>query len=134
MSSNLTLKQLVKITPVDEKIKKRVIEEEASLTDDQKYRISRICWRLLSLIFKSKLREKREEMFKEMAEGAVEYGQDDFKKLEDEVLADLLIKLDEVKTKKEMAEIKAQVRASIEKEKQEDLSPAKNSQASVSEE
>ncbi|GAF99901.1 unnamed protein product [marine sediment metagenome] len=118
MDQPLSLKQLVQIVPVEEKIKQQVFSEEDRLTADQKYRISKLCWALLSTIFEERMRQKSQAMLKEMAEEGKEYEQEDFRRLEDEVMADLLIKLDEVKSQKELSEIKSQLKASITEKQQ----------------
>jgi hypothetical protein len=113
MDEPLTLKQLVQITPVDEKIKRQVLEQEPTLTSEQKYEIAKISWALLSTIFEERMRQKSEAMLKEMAEGVKQYEPEDFKRAEDEILAELLIKLDAVKSQKELSEIKSQLQMSI---------------------
>ncbi len=115
MDQPLTLKQLVQIVPLDEKIKERAINEEKELGSEQKYEISKICWALLSTIFEERMRQKTQEMLKDMADGVKEYEPEDFKKIEDEVLADILIQLDSVKSEKELADIKSQIKATISK-------------------
>ena len=78
---------------------------------------------LLSTIFKKRVRQKTQEMLKDMAEGVRNYEHEDFKRIEDEVLADLLIKLDEVKSQKELSEIKTQLRTSIAGKQQKSQAP-----------
>lgn len=119
MATPLTLKQLVQIVPLEEKIKQRVLNEEEKLTADQKYQISKICWTLLSTIFEARVRQKTQEMLREMAEGIKNYEHQDFRRAEDEVLANILIKLDEVKSGKKLADIKTQLKESIKEKKQE---------------
>lgn len=113
MNKPLNLKQLVQIVPLEEKIKQQVLEQEDNLTAGQKYKISKICWRLLETIFITRVKQKKQEMIKEIAAGTASYEKEDFKRIEDEVLADILIKLDEVKSQEELAEIKNKIKLTI---------------------
>jgi len=112
MNKPLTLKQLIQIVPLDEKVKQSVLNEEERLTADQKYKISKTCWRLLSTIFISRIKNKKEEMIKKISQGE-EFNKEDFKRIEDEVLADILIKLDEVKSEEEIKTVKKQIEKTI---------------------
>lgn len=113
MDKPLTLKQLVQITAIDQKTKDLVLNKEKSLTAGQKYKISRICWRLLATTFNTRLKTKEEEMLKEMAEGISNYNKKDFQRAEDEVIADFLIKMDNVKTKENMVAVKSQLQKTL---------------------
>lgn len=115
MGSALTLKQLVQIVPIDEKIKEKVFKEEQSLTKTQKYQIAQICWNLLSAIFESRMREKKEKMLKEIADGTYEYTQEDFIRAEDKVIADFLIKLDEAQTEEKVGQVKTELQKHLRK-------------------
>lgn len=118
MDEPLTLKQLAQIVPIEKEIKEHILNKEDKLTADQKYQISKICWALLSTIFEERMRQKTQEMLREMAEEGREYDNEDFRRVEDEVIADFLIKLDEVKSEKKLADIKAQLKAGIAEKEQ----------------
>ena len=109
----LTLKQLVKIVPLDKKTKELVLKKGDSLSPEQKYQIAKICWRLLAAVFLNQLKSKEEKMFWEMARGISNYDKKDFQRVEDEVIADFLIKMDEVKTEEKVKAIKNQLNQAV---------------------
>lgn len=114
MNQPLTFSQLAQIAPLDEKTKAQVLNQEANLSKTQKYEISKLCWDLLSAVFIAKVDQKKEEMLREMAEHGAEYEPEDFQRIEDEIIADLLIKIDGVKTEQQLSGIKSQLKTNIE--------------------
>jgi hypothetical protein len=109
----LSLKQLVQIVPIDDNTRKKVLEQEDKLTESQKFAISQTCWGLLSVMISNRRQEKFDAMLKEMSEGGIEYQPADFDRAEDEIIAEFLIKIDQLQTTENIAEVKSQLEKNL---------------------
>ena len=101
---NLTLDQLIKISPFPEDVKQEALQKVPSMTPGQKFEFEQKCWDSLADIIDAKKRFKVEAL---IAKGAKEGLEDkiDVGAIEDEVIGELLKKIETVTTDDHMASI-----------------------------
>jgi hypothetical protein len=110
----LTLRQLVQISPISDAIKNRVMNEESNLTEEDKFKISQICWQTISVAIQARCEDKFDQMLKETAEGGMVYQKEDFDREEDAIIAEFLIKMDQLQTDQKMDDVKAELKKHME--------------------
>ena len=108
----IPLKQLIQITPIDNKTKEKTIRVLSSLSPQKKLELTKTCWQSISLFFQSLVSQKHQQMLDEMAHGKAIYTKKDFKNAENEIFNKLLVKIDETQSKEEIETLKQQLKSS----------------------
>lgn len=111
----LTLNQLIKISNIPPKTKEDAIKNIDSLNEDQKARLSQVCWESIYLMYENKARLEYDRMLEEMASGEKKYSPDDFNAIDDKIIADLLSRLDTTETQEELTKVKGELREVLNK-------------------
>ncbi|MBU1085608.1 MAG: hypothetical protein ABII08_04710 [Candidatus Beckwithbacteria bacterium] len=107
--NSIPLNQLVKIAPLDQASKDKILTQLPTLSDTQKFEISKTLWNSISLTFQSFVKEKQQAMLDEMASGKAVYEKKDFQNAENEIFNKLLVKIDETQSAEEVKTLKSQL-------------------------
>lgn len=105
----ISLKNLILTTPIGEEIRKELLEEMDTFSDDKKYEISNVCWSLISSEFLTNLNLKRQKMLTEIAKGEKTYNKDEFSQIEKDLFNELAQKLEATDTDAKIEEVKKQL-------------------------
>lgn len=106
----VSLKQLVTITPLNNKTKQKTLKSLPTLSETGKFKLSQICWKAISLHYQVLVKEKIDQMFKQMAMDEASYEKQDFVNAENEIFNKLLVKIDETQSQEEAETIKAKLK------------------------
>jgi hypothetical protein len=90
----VSLHQLISVAPFPPDTKNELFSQEETLSSDKKLELEELCWTLISQLYLNELRSKQELAVLEMAKGEKQYTKEDFKKMGDELFADLMKKLE----------------------------------------
>ncbi len=102
--------QLVKISPLDQATKDKILASLPNLSDSQKFELSKTLWNSISLTLQSFVKEKHDQMLEDMASGKANYEKQDFQRAENEIFNKLLVKIDETQSKEEAEALKQQLK------------------------
>lgn len=102
----ISLKNLILATPIGEEMRKELLEEMDTFSDDKKYEISDVCWSLISSEFLTDLNLKRQKMLIEMAKGEKTYNKDEFSQVEEDLFNELAQKIEAVDNDAKIEELK----------------------------
>jgi hypothetical protein len=107
---NLTLNQLITISPLNQGIKEKLTASLSTLSPRQKFDLTKSLWRSITLTYKSLTKEKIESMLDEMAHAKATYEKADFQNAENEIFNKLLVKIDETQSSEEAESLKQQLK------------------------
>ena len=105
----ISLKQLVTITPLNNKTKQKVLDALPSMSESQQFLISTQCWQAISMSYQVLVKAKQDQMFDEMTKGEANYEKKDFTNAENEIFNKILVKIDETQSKEEVEALKHQL-------------------------
>lgn len=105
----LTLEQLVKLANLSEDVKKDALANIAGMNEDQKFRLSQICWESIARQYEARARLEHDRMLEEMANGEKQYSPADFAQLEDKMLTELLKVVQGINTEEQLGEVKEEL-------------------------
>lgn len=110
---NITLSQLIKISPLSEGVKQKLLSAEPGLNPSQKSELFKTLWRSISTIYHSFVAEKSDQMLEEMIKGQHLYEKKDFQNAESEIFNKLLVKIDETQSQEEVETLKQQLKSPL---------------------
>lgn len=102
----LRLDQLIKMSNLSPQVKEDALKNIDTLNEDQKARLTQVCWESISLMYENKARLDFDRMLEEMANGEKEYSPSDFAAIDDKIISDILLRLDSLQTKEELEQVK----------------------------
>ena len=102
----LRLDQLIKMSNLSAQVKEDALKNIDTLNEDQKARLSQVCWESISLMYENKARLDYDRMLEEMANEEKEYSPSDFAAIDDKIISDILLRLDSLQTKEELESAK----------------------------
>jgi len=108
-TKSLTLQQLLEITPLEEDVRKRAIENIPRMNETEKFQLEQICWETLMGIVKIRTQKYFEEAVEKIAKGE-STDKIDEKMLEDRALNEVLEKIENVLTETQIAKVKEMLR------------------------
>lgn len=109
----IDLKQLVHITPFPADVKHDLLEKVDSLSEDKRYELTQLCWGAISTEHQNKLQFSFQKAMHEMATGKKTYSKEDFAKMEEVQLSELLRKLDVAENQQEIEEVRQKLKAHL---------------------
>ena len=89
----ISLKTLITITPLEDAMRKKLLSELPTLSEEKQLEISRICWDTLLTQYEYKVQKVREDALYEAALGKKTYSQESVEKMEDAIMQELAEKL-----------------------------------------
>ncbi len=105
----ISLKQLITITPLNNKTKQKVLDALPTMSESQKFLVSTQCWQAISMSYQVLVKAKQDQMFDEMTKGQATYEKQDFVNAENEIFNKLLVKIDETQSSEEVEALKQQL-------------------------
>ncbi|MFH2061922.1 MAG: hypothetical protein ABIJ43_02970 [Candidatus Beckwithbacteria bacterium] len=105
----ISLKQLVTITPLNNKTKQKILDALPTMSESQQFLVSTQCWQAISMSYQVLVKAKQDQMFDEMVKGKTTYEKKDFQNAENEIFNKLLVKIDETQSAEEVKTLKHQL-------------------------
>lgn len=106
----LTLDKLIKLANLSENVKQDALANLDKMNEDQKLQFSQICWETIAQHCQNQATFEHDKMVEEMADGKAEYGPDDFARIEDKVLTELLAKIEGLETTEQINTVKEELK------------------------
>lgn len=105
----LQLNQLIKMANLSADVKKEALESLQKLTERQKIDLSQICWESIVRTFENKARFEYDRMLEEMANGEKNYSPEDFRRIDDKMIAEMLKSIDYENSQVKLSEVKIEL-------------------------
>lgn len=105
----ITFKQLILAAPFPEDRKKALIENIDKMTEDQKYRLTNLAWKVLAQMYFAQLRAERQLIMDEVVHDKRKLNPNDFEELEAKLIFEFAQKLEAVESKESIEEVKKQL-------------------------
>lgn len=107
--NNFSLRELLKLVPVDEETRNKLLEMESEMSVDEKYRLSKICWLILRLIKREEYHDKVMSVLEGIARGTRKYSKNEFESFEKDIVDSLSQKLQLLDTEKQVSTLREQL-------------------------
>lgn len=107
--TDITLSQLLKMAPMDEATKKEILEKIDTLNEDQKYRLSMVCWQALAQEYDLKLAQETDQILDEVREGKRKYNINDFTEAKAKQSIRFTEKVGQAQTQEDLTKVKEQL-------------------------
>ncbi|MBI4100660.1 hypothetical protein HY439_02865 [Candidatus Microgenomates bacterium] len=104
----LTLNQLIQLANLSEDVKKDALANLDKMNEEQKLRLSQICWENIASSCENEMKSEYEKTLEEMAEGQ-EHSPEDFKLIEEKVITSLLAKIEGLETQQAVTDVKEEI-------------------------
>lgn len=108
----LTVEQLLSVTPLEEETRKRALENLPRMNDTERFELEQICWETLMDQCKIRSRTRFEEAILKVSKGELS-EKIDRKAIEDQVLNELLAKIEGVLSETQILKVKEMLQANI---------------------
>jgi hypothetical protein len=111
----ISLSQLILASPLTDEDKKELLAKEASLPVEKKIEVEQLCWSLIATAMQNDLLLARQTALVKMAKGEGSFSQDDFKRIEDELLLKLIKSMRMAETERSIQYIRQKINSEISK-------------------
>lgn len=105
----IDLKQLIHVAPFPENVKQEIFAKAPTFSFERKFEFETLAWSLISQEYQNKLQLALQLATLEMAKGEKQYTQEDLKKIEDNLFAELIQKLNAVDNQEQINEVRKQI-------------------------
>lgn len=111
----LSLQQLIALTNLSREVKEDALANIEKLNEDQKFRLSQVCWENIASQYENKARLEYEDMLEEMASGQKSYPPEAFAQLDDKIVTELLKVIQTELTEEQLTEVKGELQKHLDK-------------------
>lgn len=108
--ATLSLTQLLQLANLSPEVKKEALVNLDKMSEEQQFQLSQICWETIAQHCQNQAAFEHDKMIGEMANGEAEYGPDDFARIEDKVLTELLAKIEGMETTEQISAVKEELK------------------------
>lgn len=102
----IDLKKLIQVAPFSEDTRGQLLASVGSLSPEKKFELTNMCWAFISQEYQNKLQFALQKATFEMAKGEKSYTQEDFKKIEDDLFAELVARLQAADSSEQIEELR----------------------------
>lgn len=107
--TNMNLTDVIKLTPFKDTVKARLIKETESMDEDQKYRLTMICWKAIAENYDLNLAKETDGILDEVYQGKRKYNKNDFQEAKARQDYKFSEKVEKVKTEENLAKVEKQI-------------------------
>lgn len=105
----ITIKTLIKVSPMKEDTRNNLLSKADSLTDDQKFKLSETLWSVIAEQFKIELKHKYDSLLLEVSEGKRNFNKNDFVEAESSLYHQFSGKFNEAGTEEDIKQVREQI-------------------------
>ncbi|MBM3283593.1 hypothetical protein FJY90_05110 [Candidatus Gottesmanbacteria bacterium] len=105
----VTFTQLLLAAPFPEDRRKTLMENIDRLTEDQKYQLTNLAWRVLAQMYFARLKAERDLIMDEVILNKRKFNQNDFEEIQAKLLHEFARKLEAAESRESIDEVKKEL-------------------------
>jgi hypothetical protein len=111
----LDIKQLIKVTPISDEVKAKLLQDVDSYSEGKKSELFQTCWELISSYYKEKIRYELTELAEKSLIEEKSFTEEDAQGIREACFKEFLDKLEGIENQEEISEIREKLTAEIAK-------------------
>ncbi len=106
----ITLTQLINVAPFPEPTKQELLKASETFSDTKKFELEEMCWALISQWYQNELISRQEVAALEMANGGTKLTIEEFAKISEDLLFEVVTKLEVESSEKNLEDVRERLK------------------------